>query len=258
VNLAGLKLAGLGCVIEIVAGLWNEIAHRIFLSEPRVAPAHALLTVGMLTVNLGMVIGLTIEYGMIKHGFVIASISRRWATVVLMLSNFSAIWLAASGSLIFVAEVFRASSVDWITAVLLAAVATLVLVSAKRAIPRFGSGIGIGFIFNIVPYCLLVDYAGFGIYIPWGFLPLILLELVRHVLGRTLGFTRAVFISSLITGVFFWATYYPFMIYLFPWSYSLQPPTLAVFLGSAAGALLGDRVYAGLSSLVIGDVPVSL
>lgn len=40
-NTAGLRLAAVGTVIEIVAGVWNEIVHRVVQSEPRIAPAHA-------------------------------------------------------------------------------------------------------------------------------------------------------------------------------------------------------------------------
>jgi len=258
VNVAGLKLAGLGCAIEVVAGIWNEIVHRVLRTEPRIAPAHGLLVVGMLTVSLGMVIGLTIEYGMIRQGFIFPSKFRRLATVAFIFLVFAAIWLAASGSFIYLGRIFRAGQMNWLVAALLALVAALVLVPAKRAMPGFGSGIAISIVFNIVSYVLLVFYAGADTYIPWGFFPFMIFELLVFALRRKIRFARTVVLSSLVTGVFFWATYYPFTLYLFPWSFSLQAPLFLVLLGSGIGASLGDRVYAGLSSVVLRDVAASL
>jgi hypothetical protein len=113
VNLAGLKLVGVGCLIEIVAGASNEVFHDIIRSQLGPAYAHALLTVGVLSVNLGVLIGLTIEYGMIPRDFVTASGARRGCVVFLILLAFSAIWLAAAGALIHFGTAFRSSPVNW-------------------------------------------------------------------------------------------------------------------------------------------------
>lgn len=257
-NVAGLKLAGFGCLIEIMAGIWNEIVHRVFLSEPRIAPAHALLTVGMLTVNLGMVIGLVIELGMINHGLVIASAARRRAVALFVLLSFSAIWLAASGSFIYLGGIFRSFPVNWLVAVLLAFTATFVLVPVKRVMPRFGSAVALGLAFNALTYFLLVAYVGSPRYIPWGLLPIALFELILYVLTPIILLRRAIILSSLIAGVFFWATYYPFTVYLFPWSFGFQFPVFVLVLGSLMGALLGDRVYTSLSSIVLSGVGASV
>jgi hypothetical protein len=56
-------------------------------------------------------------------------------------------------------------------------------------------------------------------------------------------------------GVFFGMTYYPFTVYLFPWSFSVSPLIAIPAAGSLIGALLGERVYGALSSLVLRDVP---
>lgn len=254
-NVAGLKLAGAGTVVEVVAGVWNEVVHHVFQSEPRIAPAHALLTVGMLIVAFGMIIGLTIEYGMIRHQLLAVSTFKRWLTLVCVVLTFASIWLAASGAIIYLAGVFRVSPFNWINAVLLALVATLILVPAKRVLPKFCSALVIGIIFNVVSYFFLVVYIGEVPYIPWGLLPLALFDLI------VLGFNRAtkitsssVSLSSIVTGLLFWATYYPFTSYLFPWSFSLQLQLVPVFLGGLAGAILGNRIYAGLSSAVLGGV----
>jgi len=258
VNIVGLKIAGVGCLIEIIAVIWNEVVHRALLNEPRIAPAFALLTVGMLTVNLGMVIGLVIESGLIRHGLVIASAARRCAVGLFVLLSFSAIWLAASGYFIYLGRTFRSFPTNLLVAALLALLATFVLIPLKRVMPRLGSGIAIGLAFNAATYTLLTFYAGLSRYIPWGLLPIALFDLVLYVLTRIIMFRWSIIISSLIAGMFFWATYYPFTIYLFPWSFTLQLPVFAVVLGSVAGALMGDKVYASLSSVVLGDVTVSV
>ena len=258
VNVPGLKLARVGCLIEIIAGIWNEIAHTVFLNEPRNGPALALLTVGILTVNLGMVIGLVIEYGMIRHGIVIVSAARRRTVALFVLLSFSAIWLGASGYFIYVGRTFRSLSVNWLVAVLLALVATFVLVPVKRVMPRLGSSIAIGLAFNAATYVLLAIYAGSSPYVPWGLLPITLFDLVLYLLTPIIAFRRTIILSALIAGMFFWATYYPFTIYLFPWSFAFQLPVFAVVLGSVAGALIGDKVHASLSSVVLRDVGASV
>lgn len=258
VNRAGLKLAGVGCLIELVAGAWNEILHHVIRSRLGIAPGYALLTLGMLTVNLGAVIGLTIEYGMIRRELVVASATRRACVAFFILLAFSAIWLAAAGALIYLGGAFRSSSLNWMTAFFLALIGTLVLVPLKRVMPRIGSGVGISIVFNTVVYSLLVVFAGSHSYIPWGILPIIFFELACFLLGPRIGFTRAVLFSSLVTGVFFGAMYYPFTVYLFPWSFSLQPLIVSPVVGSAVGAVLGVRVYSAFSSVVLGEVTGSL
>lgn len=253
-NTVGLKLAAVGCTIEIIAGVWNEIVHHVFLHEPRIAPAHALLTVGMLTVNLGMVVGLVIEYGLIKHGIIVASGFRRRLTLFCVILTFASIWLAAAGGLIYVAGAFRASRFDWIMAVFLTLIGSLVLVPAKRVLPKLGTVVAIGVVFNAVSYFFLVVFLENPAYVPWGLLPLALFELLVLGLSRVMSNSRAILISSLTMGPLFWAMYYPFTLYLFPWSSTPQPLFLALFVGGAAGTILGNRFYSGLSSVVLGDV----
>lgn len=253
-NLAGLKLAGAGTIVEVIAGAWNEIVHHVFLSEPRIAPAHALLTFGMLMVTFGMIIGLTIEYGMITHGVAAASRFKRWLTLVCVVLTFSSIWLAAAGAFIYIARALRASPIKWVNAVMLAMVAGLVLVPAKRVLPKFGSALAIGIIFNVVSYFFLVAYAGDNAYIPWGLLPVALFDLLFMSLNRGMKTESAVLASSIVLGLLFWATYYPYTLYLFPWSSSPQLALAAVSLGGLAGAILGNGIYSALSSVLLGGV----
>jgi hypothetical protein len=238
--------------MQVIAGVWNEVVHHIFLHEPKIAPAHALLTIGMLTISLGMIIGLTIEYGVIGHGIIVASSFRRWATFVCLVVVFASIWLAAAGSFIYVARVFRGTSLNWVKAVSMAMAGTLGLVPPKRVLPRLGSALLIGLFFNCVAYALLVAYAGAPPFIPWGLLPLAMVDLLALALSRFMKSTRGVLVSSTVTGLLFWATYYPFSLYLFPWCLSPLPVAL-LFVGSVVGALLGNGVYAGLSSVVLPE-----
>jgi hypothetical protein len=113
INLAGLKLAGIGCVIEVTACALNAAASGIVGGRAVPESAQGLLTIGMLTVNLGVAIGLTIEYGMIRRDFIVASASKRAAVVFLILMAFSAIWLTASGALIYLATKIPLPAVNW-------------------------------------------------------------------------------------------------------------------------------------------------
>lgn len=251
-NVSGLKLAGLGCIMQVIAGVWNEMVHHIFLREPKIAPAHALLTIGMLTVNLGMIVGLAIEYGMVRHEIVVVSAWKRYAILACIILVFASIWLAAAGALIYVARVFRGNSFAWIVAVLLSIVGTFVLVPAKRVLPGFGSATVIGLVLNSVAYFFLVAYAQVPAYVPWGLLPPALFDILVVAL-KEMKFTRVLVLSSTVLGLLFYATYFPFTSYLFPWSLSVHLPTAMVFIGSFLGALIGNRLYVGLSSLVLGN-----
>jgi hypothetical protein len=212
----------------------------------------------MLTVSLGVVIGLTIEYGMIKREMIVASTARLAAVACCIILTFSAIWLAAAGVFIYVAGVMQSSPSNSIIAFFLALVVTLVLVPLKRVLPRIGSGFAISVVFNVIAFMLLVGYAGYPAYIPWGVLVVALFEFALALLRKRIGFKRATLLSALGIGLLFGITYYPFTLYLFPWSLALQPLTIFPLIGSVSGALLGNRVYTGLTSLVLGDVLGSL
>jgi hypothetical protein len=216
-----------------------------------------LLTVGVLIANLGVAIGLAIEHGMIKREIVIVSRTTRKGVVFLIVLAFSAIWLAASGAFMYVGVVSRSSPWNWMVALLLALLGTFVLVPLKMVIPKVGSGVCVGVVFNAVAYLFLVIYRDSPVYVPWGIMPILLFESVLLVSGRALGFQRAVLLSSLLTGTLFGTVYYPFTTYFFSWSFLLQPLIFSPIAGSIIGALLGVRVYTGLSSVVLGDMAAS-
>jgi hypothetical protein len=167
---------------------------------------------------------------------------------------FSAIWLTASGAFMYLGASFGSSPLNSVAAFLLALIGAFVLVPSKKVEPRIGSGVCIGAIFNLVNFLFLVGYERSTVYIPWGILPILLFELVLFVARPSMGFRRAVLISSLTTGAFFGILYYPFTIYFFPWCFSPQPLIFFPITGSLVGALLGNSAYTALSSSVLGDV----
>jgi len=254
VNVAGLKSAGAGSVLEIVALVGNEIIHRLSYSETYAGLALLLLAVGLLTATLGMVIGLTIEYGLIRRGIIAASTLKRWLTLISIILMFTSIWLTAAEFFFYLAAAFRTTLVNLLAATFLALIAPLVLVPAKRVLPKFGAAISIGVVFNAVVYFFVVVVAQAPGYVPWSLLSLALFDALILGLKRVVSVTRAGLVSSVVIGLLFWVTYFPFSLYLFPWSSSPQPPLVAVVLGSLAGAMLGNSVYAELTSVVLGDV----
>ena len=256
VNVAGLKLAGIGCLIVTTATAWNMVVGYVNPSGFANVLAEVFLVLGILTVNLGIAIGLTIEYGMIRQSIVIASTLRRTAVALCIIVTFSGIWLAGSGGLIRLGTEFRPPPLNWLIAFFLALFGTFVLVPLKRVMSRVGSGVGMGVVFNTVAYLFLLAYAESRLYVPWGILLILLFELIFSALIFKVGFKRASLLSSVVTGVFFGATYYPFTAFVFPWSFSLQPAILGPVVGSVVGALLGGSVYTGLTSVALGGVTV--
>ena len=254
VNVAGLKLAGAGLGIEIAALVGNEIILRLSSSELYIALALSLQAVGLLTTTLGMVIGLTIECGLIRREIIAASTLKRWLTFISVILMFSSIWLTAAGFFFYLATAFRTTLVNLLAATFLALVAPLVLVPGKKVLQNFGAAISIGLVFNAVVYFFVVIGAWAPSYVPWGLLSLALFDILVLGLKRVMSVTRAELVSSMVIGVLFWVTYFPFTLYLFPWSSSPQPPLVAVVLGSLAGAMLGNSTYAGLTRVVLGDV----
>jgi hypothetical protein len=251
VNTAGLKLARVGLVFEIVGLVFTEIALRLF-SNALYAVLLSVETVGLLTVMLGMVVGLTIEFGLIRREMIVVSRWKRWLTLFFVVLMFASIWLGATGVFLSMAMLFRSLLADVVMATLLALIASLVLVPAKRVLPGLGSALAVGVVFIAVS-CFFVEIARASLYVPWGLVAVAVFDLLILGLKRLVNARQAGFAASTVLGLLFWATYYPFSSSLFPWS-STQPLLLAVVLGSIAGAMLGDAVFAALTSAVLENV----
>jgi hypothetical protein len=167
---------------------------------------------------------------------------------------FTSIWLTAARFFFYVATAFPTTLGNSLAATFLALVAPLVLVPAKRVFPNFGAAIATGAAFNAVVYLFVVAVGRAPVYIPWSLISLASFDVMILGLKRVMSVTRAGLVSSFVFGGLFWVTYFPFTLHLFPWSSSLQPQLIALVLGSLAGAMLGNFTYAGLTSLVLGDV----
>ena len=252
VNVAGLKLAGVGSVIQIIAGIWNEVVHHIIKYEPKVAPAHALLVVGMLTINLGMLVGLSVEYGMIKRDILVVDTLKRALTFILLVLLFASVWLATAGSLIFVARLFHSPQDRWVLSILMSISATLVLVPAKRVLPNLGTAGLISLVFNAFGYFMLVIYLGNSYYVPIGMLPGFIFDVLVICFSIRLPHHQVTLLTSVIFGSLFYVTYYPYSAYLFPGT--VNPlVVVSLMLGSLFGALIGDKIFNLFSSAVLGE-----
>ena len=258
VNNTGLKLIGLGCLIETIAVAWGDVTPCVLGCEGWHLSAYGLLIFGILTANFGAVLGLSIELGMVRREFIIISRMRRWVVSIFVLLAFSALWLAGSAALILTESEFSDPATSWLIAFLLALFATFVMIPLKRIMPKIGSSLGVASVFNTVAYAGLVLYADYHLYLPWGILPIAVFELALWKLAPAIGFKNAALVSSSLIGVLFGETYYPFTRQLFAWSFSLQPQLLFPLAGSVAGAYFGILVYSALYSAILSNVAVSL
>jgi hypothetical protein len=255
VNVAGLKLAGAGSVLEMVAFAWSTVA-EFFFSEFYASLMFAVLTVGLLTVALGMVVGLAIEYGLIRREMIATSTLKLWLTLISVVLMFGSIWLAATGFFLYLATSFQTILVNFAAAIFLAVIAPLVLVPARRVLPRFGAALSVGITFSVVCHFFIVGVTHAPWYVPWSILPVALLDVLASSLKRVMNMTRAGLVGSMLLGVLFCATYFPFTLSLFSWSFLPRLALVATVLGSLAGALLGNAAFGRLSSAVLSDLAV--
>jgi hypothetical protein len=77
-------------------------------------------------------------------------------------------------------------------------------------------------------------------------------DLVVVPLNRRMSSYRAEISSSAILGTLFYATYFPFSSFLFPWATNLFY-FLVLVIASVLGGVMGNKIYSGLSSLVLGE-----
>lgn len=97
-----------------------------------------------------------------------------------------------------------------------------------------------------------MTYASAGVYVLWGIVSLALFDALVSVLNRRMKRTVTLAVSSVVPGVLFYATYFPFTLYLFPWSFRPQVFSVVVLIGSMLG--VGFRIYSGITTLALGKV----
>ncbi len=252
VNLAGLKLAAVGLAIQIIAGIWNEITHHFIKYESSITLANILLVIGMLTINLGMLVGLSIEYGMMKRDILVVDDWKVVLTFVFLVLVFASVWLTTIGSFIFTTQISHSVGSRWILAMLMSISATLVLVPAKKVLANPCSAGLISGVFNAFGFVTLVVYLRHTPYAPIGILSALGFDLLLDFNGK---FKRnqATLVASAIFGSLFYVTYYPYTINLFLWT--IYPFVMAsLILGSAIGAIIGMKIYSAFSIAVLGDM----
>jgi len=252
VNLAGLKLAAVGLGIQIIAGIWNGITHHFIKYESGITLTNVLLVVGMLTVNLGMLVGLSIEYGMMKRDILVVDDWKVVLTFVFLVLGFASVWLTTIGSFIFTTQLSYSVASRWVLAMIMSISATLVLVPAKKVLPNLGSASLISGVFNAFGFVTLVVYLRHTPYVPIGILSAFGFDMLLVGIGRKFKRNQAALIASAIFGSLFYVTYYPYTINLFPCT--IYPFVIAsVILGSVIGAAIGMKIYGGFSIAVLGD-----
>ena len=250
VNLAGLKLAAVGLGIQIVAGIWNEIIHHFIKYESSITLVNILLVVGMLTIKLGMLVGLSIEYGMMKRDILVVDDWKVVLTFVFLVLVFASVWLTTIGSFIFTTQISNSVASRWVLAMLMSISATLVLVPAKKVLPNPGSAGLISGVFNAFGFVMLVVYLRHTPYVPIGILSAFGFDLLLA--NGRLRRSHASLIASAIFGSLFYVTYYPYTIDLFTWT--IYPFVVAsLILGSVIGAIIGSKIYGAFSLAVLGD-----
>jgi hypothetical protein len=252
VNLAGLKLAVVGLGIQIIAGIWNEITNHFIKFESSIMLANVLLVIGMLTIDLGMLVGLSIEYGMMKRDILVVHDWKVVLTFLFLVLGFASVWLTTISSFIFTTQLSYSVTSRWILAMLMSITATLVLVPAKKVLPNPGSAGLISGVFNAFGFVMLVVYLRHTPYVPIGILSAFGFDLLLVGIGGKFKRNQPTLIASAIFGALFYVTYYPYTINLFPWT--IYPFVMAsLILGSLIGTTIGMKIYSAFSIGVLGD-----
>ncbi len=233
VRLLGIKIILLGGLAEIAGGMWNEIYHHFFSSEPPLSPAHSLLTVGMITVNLGLLLGVSIEYGVTQE----FGNSMDRVLYVALLCLFASMWLVSSGSTMYFARIWRDMPSRFWILLGVAFIFPLIMVSAGRVLKRPGSLFIIAGIYALVNYYFLVIYVGVPAYAPLTLVSGALVDAAYWGARRLVDPFSATLATGLVGGSSTFLAYYPFSQYLL----LLQSPPLldGRFLAYTAAGVLG-------------------
>lgn len=234
----GFRVAQLGAILEVIAGVWNEIWHIIYLTEPIISPPHALLVIGMMSVIVGMAIGMTQYY----HKISIQTDNRKITLPILsaLLMMFTSIWLVSSGSVIYVAGITTDFLLRSIMVGLLSVISTLVIIPVLWIIQKKGSVTVIVLTFNLINWIFLVPYVGNPPYFPYGVFTFVIEPI--YLLAKAKTRSAIVLIAGLL-GFLSYLTYFPFSVRI----YSLPGFSIdQILLISISGGILGGVFLAAL------------
>lgn len=250
--LIGPIIAIVGVAVEITAGTWNEIYHIRFTFEPPIAPAHALLTIGMIVLNLGAILGLSIRLGIAKES-PLYDPRRRHVLTFSLLASYVAIWLLTAGSTMYVAWVYRDSGGYFQGAIGLAWITPMVLIPAMRGVDRFGTATSIGLGYAVVNFMMQVGYLGEEPYVPLGILSAFAFDVAYFGVKRISTPRIASMLVGILSGPLLFVTYYPFTpsISTIQWTDSLGFTLVAYTIAGLISGITGHSVVDGTRSLIL-------
>lgn len=242
------RLMTLGVGMQLAAGIFNEAWHRLGGPLLLLEPPHVLLVLGMIAAAFGAITGLaTLVVGRGEAG------GRSWRSVtdVGLLLAFASMWLVVVGSMIFVAfaQEFQGGPLRLPLAMMVAAVGALVALPVVRAAPWPGFATALGALVAAVNWLLLVGYLGIEAYVPWGVVPLAVLDLLQYLLGPRLQPTPMALLHGGILGALTYLASFPFAIRLLALP-GANLDTLAVTVSGIVGGLVASVLIRGTGNWV--------
>ena len=137
----GYRAAFLSVVLELMAGVWNEVTHQTTGDLNPISPPHALLVVGMVVTQAGLIAGFTCETGLFH---------RDWY----LRDSFTTLWLAVSGASIYVAGVLTEAGVHAPISFFLAFSSVMTIIPAALVGPpgTLLVMLGVSYPANLVPF----------------------------------------------------------------------------------------------------------
>ncbi|MFQ5951703.1 MAG: hypothetical protein ACE5KH_06440 [Candidatus Geothermarchaeales archaeon] len=246
----GYRVAYLGVGTQVVAGVWNEIQHRFLGSEPRFAPAHALLVVGMVLLVLSSLTILSTDYLTLGRA---RPAQREMALLrVSLVAVFAAVWLLAAGSAIWLGGITEDVGVRMFLVAALGATGPLVILPALYLFGRFGYATAIGTVYTAFNLLMIVGFAGAELYLPFGLLAPAFADLAFLEVRRRVGRFMTMAVIGGLLGLLVYPTHYPYTPYVFGVETLL---TLDVYMALAA---VGGLIAATIAWLVLPRASNSL
>lgn len=238
----GFSLLLLATVTQLVATLSNEAWHLFLREDPPLAPPHVLAVVGMIVAAFGVVVALAFLRTMAHvGGFQPTKMQSRGVDGLLLIA-FTAMWLVAVGSTVFVGVLLEPAGLRLVSALVVSVVAPLVVVPAARIFGRPGYLTVLGIAIAGINWVLIVGYVGDPPYLPVGILPFALVDLIYGVLRSRLGHWSMALLAGGLLGFLYNLTHFPF-IFGASWLPTLDLFNLGVTLAGAAGGLLAHGLF---------------
>ncbi len=245
--LLGLSIITYSFTTEMIAAIWNETIHGLRLQEPRIAPAHALLILGMIGANYGVIIGLSAELEGLRQGMItFTTLQWRFLLVTLAVA-FCSIWLLTAGSVVYVGGAFRS---DLLGAILLSFIGPVILIPAFAVVRKPGFVTFVALLSTLAYYAFTVLLFGESVFFPWAVLTAVLLEVIFWTIN-----TRRRVLAQIILGAACGLTTYGLQYPFSDWVFNLTLPTtistqtFVLILAGVTGAILGHQLVSSSGNL---------